>query len=97
MEKETIKTEEEAHQNPLLAMPVIPDSELKDYLVEYVGTKMEQEEVTVNMIAEILAVEFPEFVYAIAEENYLRGYQVGLDDADRLFNEYAEKLSGKTK
>jgi len=97
MEKETTKTEEEAHQNPLLAMPVIPDSELKDYLVEYVGTKMEQEEVTVNMIAEILAVEFPEFVYAIAEENYLRGYQVGLDDADRLFNGYAEKLSGKTK
>ena len=94
MEKEITKTEEEAHQNPLLAMPVIPDSELKDYLVEYVGTKMDQEEVTVNMIAEILAVEFPEFIYAIAEENYLRGYQVGLDDADRLFNEYAEKLSG---
>ena len=75
-------------------MPVIPDSELKNYLVEYVGTKMEQEEVTVNMIVEILAVEFPEFIYAIAEENYLRGYQVGLDDADRLFNEHAEKLSG---
>jgi hypothetical protein len=97
MEKETTKTEEEAHQNPLLAMPVIPDSELKDYLVEYVGTKMEQEEVTVNMIAEILAVEFPEFIYAIAEENYLRGYQVGLDDADRLFNEYAEKLNRKAE
>jgi hypothetical protein len=97
MEKETTKTEEEAHQNPLLAMPVIPDSELKDYLVEYVGTKMEQEEVTVNMIAEILAVEFPEFIYAIAEENYLRGYQVGLDDADRLFNEYAEKLNRKVE
>ena len=97
MEKEKVKTEEEAHQNPLLAMPVIPDSELKDYLVEYVGTKMEQEEVTVNMIAEILAVEFPEFIYAIAEENYLRGYQVGLDDADRLFNEYAEKLNRKVE
>ena len=97
MEKETTKTEEEAHQNPLLAMPVIPDSELKDYLVEYVGTKMDQEEVTVNMIAEILAVEFPEFIYAIAEENYLRGYQVGLDDADRLFNEYAEKLNRKVE
>ena len=97
MEKETIITEEEAHQNPLLAMPVIPDSELKNYLVEYVGTKMEQEEVTVNMIVEILAVEFPEFIYVIAEENYLRGYQVGLDDADRLFNEYAEKLNRKTE
>ena len=94
MKKEEVKTEEEAHINPLLAMPVIKDSELKEYLVEYVGTKMDQEEVTVNMIAEILAVEFPEFMYAIAEENYLRGYQLGLDDADRLYNEHAEKLSG---
>ena len=94
MEKEKVKTEEEAHTNPLLALPVIKDSELKEYLVEYVGTKMDQEEVTVNMIAEILAVEFPEFMYAIAEENYLRGYQLGLDDADRLYNEHAKKLSG---
>ena len=97
MKKEKVKTEEEAHANPLLALPVIKDSELKEYLVEYVGTKMDQEEVTVNMIAEILAVEFPEFMYAIAEENYLRGYQVGLDDADRLFNEYAEKLNRKAE
>ena len=94
MKKDKVKTEEEAHTNPLLGMPVVADSKLKNYLVEYVGTKMDNEEVTVNMIAEILAVEFPEFMYAIAEENYLRGYQVGLDDADRLFNEYAEKLSG---
>jgi len=97
MKKEEVKTEEEAHINPLLAMPVIKDSELKEYLVEYVGTKMDQEEVTVNMIAEILAVEFPEFMYAIAEENYLRGYQLGLDDADRLFNKHAEKLSGTSE
>ena len=97
MKKEKVKTEEEAHTNPLLGMPVVSDSELKDYLVQYVGTKLDHEEVTVNMIAEILAVEFPEFMYAIAEENYLRGYQVGLDDADRLFNEYAEKLSRKTE
>ena len=97
MKEEKVITEEEAHINPILGLPVIPDSELKSYLVEYVGTKMSQQEVTVNMIAEILAVEFPEFMYAIAEENYLRGYQIGLDDADRLSNEYAEKLSGKTE
>ena len=81
MEKEKVKTEEEAHINPLLAMPVIKDSELKEYLVEYVGTKMDQEEVTVNMIAETLATDFPEFTFAFAEENFLRGYQTGLDDA----------------
>tara|TARA_R100001480_G_scaffold53205_1_gene66450 strand:- start:296 stop:586 length:291 start_codon:yes stop_codon:yes gene_type:complete len=90
---EKTKTEEEAHTNPLLAMPVIKDSDLKKYLVEYVGRKMDQEEVTVNMIAEILAVEFPDFIYAMAEENYLRGYQVGLDDADRLFKEHASKFN----
>ena len=94
---EKTKTEEEAHTNPLLAMPVIKDSDLKKYLVEYVGRKMDQEEVTVNMIAEMLAVEFPDFIYAMAEENYLRGYQTGLDDADRLFNEYAEKLNRKVE
>ena len=61
--EEIIKTEEEAHINPMLAMRVNPDSELKKYLVEYVGTKLENEEVTVNMIAEVLAVDFPEFVF----------------------------------
>ena len=75
------KTEQEVHTNPMLAMPVTPDSELKSYLVEYVGTKLDNEEVTVNMVAEVLATDFPEFVIAFAEENFLRGYQLGLDDA----------------
>ena len=70
-----------AHTNPILAMPVEKDSELKSFLVEYVGTKFDREEVSVNMVAEILAHEFPEFMYAMAEENFLRGYQLGLNDA----------------
>ena len=82
--EEKIKTEQEAHTNPLLAMTVEGDSELKKYLVEYVGEKLDNENVTVNMIAEILATEFPEFVFAFAEENFLRGYQLGLDDATKL-------------
>ena len=36
------------------------------------------------MIAEVLALDFPEFAYAYAEENFLRGYQLGLDDAKGL-------------
>ena len=95
--KEKIKTEEEVHTNPLLSMPVIKDSELKEYLVEYVGTKFDEEEVTVNMIAEILAVEFPEFVYAFAEENFLRGYQLGLDDVNRLSTNQATNVDGTTE
>ena len=79
-----VKTEQEIHTNPMLAMPVTPDSELKSYLVDYVGSKLDKEEVTVNMIAEVLALDFPEFVFAFAEENFLRGYQLGLDDARLL-------------
>ena len=79
-----VKTEQEIHTNPMLAIAVEKDSELKSYLVEYVGSKLDNEEVTVNMIVEILALEFPEFVFAFAEENFLRGYQLGLNDA-RLY------------
>ena len=87
MSEEKIITEEQIHTNPLLSMKVTEDSELKEFLVQYVGTKMDQGEVTVNMIAEVLAVDFPEFAFAYAEENYLRGYQQGLDDAQGLHRE----------
>ena len=84
MSEEKIITEEEAHTNPLLGLVVQPESKLKEYLIEYVGTKFDNESVTVNMIAETLAEEFPEFTMAFAEENFLRGYQLGLDDATRI-------------
>ena len=84
MSEEKIITEEEVHTNPLLGLVVQPESKLKEYLVEYVGTKFNNKEVTVNMIAETLADEFPEFIMAFAEENFLRGYQLGLDDATRI-------------
>ncbi len=84
MSEEKIITEEEAHINPLLGLVVQPESKLKEYLIEYVGTKFDNESVTVNMIAETLAEEFPEFTMAFAEENFLRGYQLGLDDATRI-------------
>jgi hypothetical protein len=88
MSSEKSLTEEEIHTNPLLALTVDPESEseLKNYLVEYVGTILDNENVTVNMISEVLATEFPEFVFAFAEENFLRGYQLGLDDAQKTFN-----------
>lgn len=78
-------TEEQVHENPFLSMRVEKDSPLKEHLVDYVGEKLDLEEVTVHMIAEVLATEFPEFVFAFAEENFLRGYQLGLDDAEKLY------------
>ena len=91
---ETI-TEEELHSNPLLAATVDGNSELKEFLVNYTGTKLqpEDEQVTVHMIAEMVAAEFPEFIYAIAEENFLRGYQLGLEDATTLETE-TEAVTG---
>jgi outer membrane lipoprotein-sorting protein len=88
-------TEEELHSNPLLAMPVNNDSEIKQFLVNYTGTKLqpEDEQVTVHMIAETVAAEFPEFMFAIAEENFLRGYQLGLEDATTLDTE-TETVTG---
>tara|TARA_R100000908_G_C3742028_1_gene138303 strand:+ start:321 stop:608 length:288 start_codon:yes stop_codon:yes gene_type:complete len=87
MSEEKTISEKEIHKNPRLHMPVNPDSELKNYLVDYVGNKLnpEDEEVTINMIAEVLATDFPEFVLPFAEENFLRGYKLGLDDAEELY------------
>lgn len=98
MSKEKIITEEDAHVNPMLSMPVYPDSKLKGLLVEYVGEKLmpENEQVTVNMIAEVLATDFPEFAFAYAEENFLRGYQLGLEDATKLSTEQTEDVAGTT-
>jgi len=73
----------------MLALAVNKDTDLKEYLVEYVGSKLDKEEVTVHMISEVLASDFPEFTFAFAEENFLRGYQLGLDDA-RLLNRSPE-------
>ena len=92
MSEEKIITENEATENPLLGMSVESgESELKDYLVNYTGTKLDQVNVTVQMIAEVLAVEFPEFAFSFAEENYIRGYQLGLEDALRSIQAESEQ------
>jgi len=94
MSEEKVITEQDLHTNETLAMPVQPDSELKTYLVQYVGTRLENEEVTVNMIAEVLAADFPEFTFAFAEENFLRGYQLGLDDATGISTTEPQESNG---
>jgi len=51
------------------------------------------EEVTVEMIVEVMAEEFPEFLMLVAEENWIRGYEQALDDVsegERLMKESNE-------
>jgi hypothetical protein len=77
-------TEEQATINPTLTETVVGDSEVKTWLVNYVGNQKasDNEEVTVEMIVETMSEEFPEFLLAVAEENWIRGYHQALDDVD---------------
>ena len=63
---------------------VEPDTDLKNWLVEYVGEKKEPEngEVTIGMIVDVVAEEFPDFVLAVAEENWIRGYHQAFEDIE---------------
>ena len=70
--------------SPVLDQVVESENELKTMLVNYVGEKKtpQGDSVTVEMIVDQLAEEFPEFVLAVAEENFVRGYQQALTDVE---------------
>ena len=72
------------NENPTLTEEVPVDTEMKEWLVNYVGEHSQPETgaVTVEMIVDTMAAEFPEFLMAVAEENYIRGYKQALDDAE---------------
>jgi hypothetical protein len=72
------------NENPDLLIPVKKDSEIKSWLVNYVGEKLqpENDEVNVDMVIQVMAEEFPEFLLIIAEENFIRGYRQGLADME---------------
>ena len=63
---------------------VEPDNDLKNMLVEYAGEKNNPGDqlVTVEMLIDTLAKEFPELVLALAEENWVRGYHQALTDVE---------------
>ena len=75
------------NENPDLFTPVQPENDMKRWLVSYVGNKLqpENDEVNVEMIISVMAEEFPEFLMPLAEENFIRGYRQGLEDADKKF------------
>ena len=76
---------------------------LKQMLVEYVGKVLrpEDEQVTVEMIVQTLASEFPEFLLVVARENWIRGYEQALADVENVekeriaaMQEQAERIKG---
>ena len=74
------------YQNNILQKVVSIDGELKSLIIDYVGKKANPQngEVTLEMVIGSLAEEFPEILLAVAEENFLRGYEVGLNDSTSL-------------
>tara|TARA_R110000824_G_scaffold204275_1_gene388928 strand:+ start:51 stop:308 length:258 start_codon:yes stop_codon:yes gene_type:complete len=71
-------------ENPDLESPVEATTGLKELVVNYIGSRLasEEETITVDMAVEVFAAEFPEFLMAIAEENFLRGYEQALTDVE---------------
>jgi|TARA_R110000787_G_scaffold105850_10_gene213461 hypothetical protein len=63
---------------------VTKDNDLKEYIINYVGQREdpEDEKVTVSMVVDALAEDFPELVLCISEENWVRGYQQALTDVE---------------
>ena len=78
------KDADDLGENPVLKQAVEADSKIKEWLVDYVGKKHgpKNDEVTVEMIVETIGEEFPEFLLALAEENWIRGYHQALVDVD---------------
>ena len=74
------------NKNTELLMPIAKNNEMKRLLVNYVGEQLEPEndEVTMEMVIQVMSLEFPEILLAIAEENFIRGYQQAMWDVDNL-------------
>jgi len=74
------------NERELLDARVEKTTPLKEYIVDYVGNKIDSQsgpetlDVTVEMIIHVLTEDFPEIVLALAEENFIRGYEQGLND-----------------
>jgi len=88
----------ETTENPDLKKIVECRNDLMNFIVQYAGerTQPENNDVTVENIVDVFAEDFPEFLMAVAEENWIRGYHQGLADVEegeRLFNEEAEKTA----
>ena len=86
-------------ENPGLREIVKSDSDLKEWLVDYVGKQHDPTsgDVTVEMIIETIANEFPEFLMVVAEENWMRGYHQALTDVEvgqTLFEKENELKNG---
>tara|TARA_R110002074_G_scaffold398498_2_gene590452 strand:+ start:200 stop:517 length:318 start_codon:yes stop_codon:yes gene_type:complete len=93
-----VNTEDDLGENPDLLKPLEPDSEMKEWLINFVGDKEKPEngEVNVDMILKTMAQEFPEFLLPLAEENFIRGYQQAMSDIEEGRKAWETQLAKNT-
>ena len=87
-------------KNTDLLKEVVPtESELKNIIVNYVGRAKnpESENITVEQIVDVFASEFPEFLLAVAEENWISGYTQALKDTEGVKNDVKVLYSDEEK
>ena len=94
MQENTVETKADANLTNPLTEEVEKDTPMKEWLVDYVGNKInpDNEEVNLAMIVETMAEEFPEFLLALAEENWIRGYHQAINDMETGRKLYEEEL-----
>ncbi len=70
----------------LLQEKVPTENELKEIIVNYVGNKTnpDSEDITVEQVIDVFSKEFPEFLLALAEENWVNGYTQALNDVQHF-------------
>lgn len=78
---------------------VKPDNDLREMFVSYVGEKKQPEDgkVTVDMVVSVLSDEFPEFVLAMAEQNFLQGYKQAFKDMEKWNKKVSKQKKSDTK
>jgi hypothetical protein len=71
--------------SPEMTAAVDKANPMKEWLVDYVGDILNPADgnVTTEMIIHAMSIEFPEFLLALAEENWMRGYAQALHDAEK--------------
>jgi hypothetical protein len=98
MQENTVETKVDTSAvNPQLSENLEKDSPMKEWLVDYVGNKLnpENDEVNLAMIIDTMAEEFPEFLLALAEENWIRGYHQAINDMETGKKLYEEEMKRK--
>ncbi len=80
----------------LLNEKVPTETELKEIIVNYVGKVLNpnSDDITIQQVIEVFSKEFPEFLLALAEENWINGYTQALKDVE-FRNKNNEKLYQK--